>query len=344
MRRALVAFVAAACVCGALAPAAAHAAVRTHYIASDEILWNYAPSGHDMITGGPLPPLAKDQLGRRYWKVVYREYTDATFKTPVAQPASQAYMGLLGPTIHAEAGDTVVIYFKNRAPFATNMALAGIQPSKVAPVKPGGTARYEWRITDAEGPGEHDASSLAWRYYSTVDETDDENTGMVGALVVTRRGAAKADGAPADVDEEVFTAFTEMDESLSRLAKANVDDPAINPRRIKQGPPFTEFTFDNQFFSINGYVFGNMPLPVLREGRRVRWYVIVTGSDFDAHTPHWHGVTALYRGMRTDIIDAQINQIQVVDMQPDNPGIWLFHCHVALHLENGMEGRFAVVK
>ena len=28
---------------------------------------------------------------------------------------------------------------------------------------------------------------------------------------------------------------------------------------------------------------------------------------------------------------------------PDNPGIWLFHCHLNGHLQAGMEARFAVV-
>lgn len=343
MKRRGLALIAAICVSACLAPGAANAAVRTHYIASDEVLWNYAPSGHDMISGGALPPLAPDQLGRRYWKVVYREYTDSTFTTPVARSAAQAYMGLLGPTIHAEVGDTVVVVFKNHARIPTNIALAGVEPATVPSVKSGGIVRYVWRIGDAQGPGKNDSSSIAWRYYSTVDETDDENTGMVGAVVVTRRGDAKRNGAPSDVDEEIFTTFSEMDESFNRLVKVNVADPTINPRHIKQGLPFDEFTNDNQFFSINGYVFGNMPIPTLREGRRVRWYVIVTGSDFDAHTPHWHGITALDRGMRTDIIDAQINQVQVVDMVPDNPGVWLFHCHVQMHLAGGMEARFAVV-
>ena len=341
MNRAARAALFTACVCAMFSPAAAQAAVRTYYIASDEVVWNYAPSGTDMIAGGPLPPLAPDQLGRTYRKVVFRRYTDAMFTTRVTQPA---YMGLLGPTMHAEVGDTVVVDFKNHARIPTNLVLSGAQPSRTPAVKAGAGARYEWQITDADGPGTADGSSIAWRYFSAVDETDDENTGMIGLLVVTKRGLAKPDGAPADVDDEVFTAFTEMDESLSRMVDFNVSDPALNPRRVKKAEPFNEFTFDNQYFAINGFIFGNMPLPTVREGARVRWYVPVTESDFDAHMPHWHGNTALAHGMRTDIIDAQMNQVQVVDMTPDNPGIWLFHCHVAQHLAGGMEARYAVVK
>lgn len=344
MNRALLVLGVVASVCAFLAPAAASAAVRTHYIASDEVVWNYAPSGRDLITGNPLPPLIPGQLGWTYHKIVYREYTDATFTKLVPRVSADAYMGLVGPEIHAEVGDTVDIVFKNNAPIATNIAFAGSASARAAPVKPHATARYVWRITDALGPGVHDGSSIAWRYYSTVDETNDESVGMFGPLVVTRRGAARPDGSPADVDREAFAAFTEQEEGFSRLLDANVADPTINKRHVKEGPLFSDFTFANDFFTINGFVFGNMPMLTLREGERTRWYIIVTGSSFDAHTPHWHGQTVLDRGMRTDIIDAQINEIRVVDMVPDNPGVWLFHCHVRLHLEGGMEARFAVVR
>jgi hephaestin len=33
-----------------------------------------------------------------------------------------------------------------------------------------------------------------------------------------------------------------------------------------------------------------------------------------------------------------------VDMVPDDPGIWLFHCHVSEHMEDGMMARYEVLK
>jgi FtsP/CotA-like multicopper oxidase with cupredoxin domain len=32
----------------------------------------------------------------------------------------------------------------------------------------------------------------------------------------------------------------------------------------------------------------------------------------------------------------------VADMVPDNPGVWLFHCHIEPHLTAGMSTRFSV--
>ena len=36
-------------------------------------------------------------------------------------------------------------------------------------------------------------------------------------------------------------------------------------------------------------------------------------------------------------------QMVVADMVPDDPGQWLFHCHVANHLRMGMEGKYEVL-
>jgi|GEM_PF-6008001 len=35
----------------------------------------------------------------------------------------------------------------------------------------------------------------------------------------------------------------------------------------------------------DGYVFGNMPMPVLTEGTMVRWYMMSLGTEVDLHTP-----------------------------------------------------------
>lgn len=324
-----------------LAPALA--ATRAYYIAADEVVWNYAPTGRDIIAGTPLPPSSKLNLGSAYRKILYREYADASFKTQVPRPESLAYMGVLGPTIHAEVGDTVVVTFKNNARIPTNVSAGAAFGQRPAPVPPGTIQKYAWVVPESAGPGPMDGSSIAWRYFSTVDEIRDENTGMIGALVVTKRGAAKSDGSPADVEREVFSLFSEIDETQSRMIAVNLADPAINPHRVKPLPPGFGYISANEFFTIDGYVYGNMPMPVLREGALARWYVITTGSDFDAHVPHWHGQTVTMNGMRTDAIDIEDNQVKVVDMLPDNPGVWLFHCHLAGHLQAGMEARFKVL-
>jgi hypothetical protein len=34
--------------------------------------------------------------------------------------------------------------------------------------------------------------------------------------------------------------------------------------------------------------------------------------------------------------------MKVLDMIPDNPGVWLYHCHVHDHIDAGMLARFTV--
>ena len=81
----------------------------------------------------------------------------------------------------------------------------------------------------------------------------------------------------------------------------------------------------------------------MEKGQRVRWYVIDVGNGFDFHTPHWHGNTVLWSGQRTDVISLMPAQMTTVEMVPDGAGIWLFHCHVADHMDAGMSAYYQVL-
>lgn len=329
-------------------------AERTYYIAADEVVWNYAPSGTNVLTGAKLQP-AKSQLGFAFRKVLYHGYTDATFQTMQTRDQSQQYLGALGPTIRAVVGDSVVVVFRNNSRLPLSFHVHGLRylkTSEGAPyrdgsersekpgdaVAPGATYTYHFDVPERSGPGPMDQSSILWMYHSHTDELRDVNTGLVGPIVVTRRGSAKADGTPSDVDREVFTMFAQFDESQSRLFDENVADPTINARGVKPGK--SGFVDDNTMFSINGYVFGNMPVIDVHQGERTRWYVMSTMSDFDFHAPHWHGETVVINGMRTDTAELGPMGMVVADMIPDDPGVWLYHCHLNIHLEAGMVARF----
>jgi manganese oxidase len=333
------------------------ASVRTYYIAADEVVWNYVPSGRDLIAQKPLPKLMPVQLGWSFHKAIYREYTDATFRHLKPRLPADAYLGILGPVIHAEVGDTVMVVFKNNARFPLTVHTHGMlytKSSEGAPyadgiatsnkpgdsVPSGKTFTYTWQVPPRAGPGPGDGSSVVWMYHSHRDEVNDINTGPIGPIVVTAKGMARPDGSPTDVDREIFVMFAEFDESSSRYFAMNTQDPAINPRHVK---PVGQILFDDQMWTINGFSFGNMPIPSMRVGERVRWYVFATMSDFDFHTPHWHGQTVVANGMRTDLVTVFPMTMLAADMTPDNPGTWLLHCHVNVHLAGGMEARYQVL-
>ena len=55
------------------------------------------------------------RIGRKYKKVVYREYNSAQFKVQKKRTAAEKHLGVLGPMLHAEVGDTIKVVFKNMA-------------------------------------------------------------------------------------------------------------------------------------------------------------------------------------------------------------------------------------
>jgi hephaestin len=84
----------------------------------------------------------------------------------------------------------------------------------------------------------------------------------------------------------------------------------------------------------------------MKEGERVRWYVFAglnEQNSWDIHTPHWHGPTVVAMHMRTDMIMLNPMMSTIADMTPDNPGVWLYHCHMPGHFGAGMYTRFQVL-
>ena len=93
--------------------------------------------------------------------------------------------------------------------------------------------------------------------------------------------------------------------------------------------------------TMNGFVYGNLPGLTMRVGERVRWYLMGT-TNFELHAPHWHGNTVLIQGRRSDVASLLTMGMIIADMEPDNPGTWLFHCHVTPHLEGGMSALYTM--
>src|SRR5256885_3715991 len=344
--------------------AAAAGVTRTYYVAADEVAWDYAPSGMNKITGQPFGDTENvfmqngpDRIGRVYKKAVYREYTDATFTKLKPSGPGEEHLGLLGPVVRAEVGDTIKFVFKNNTRFPVSVHPHGVSYAKNAEgapyadgsgaankgddsVDPGSTYTYTWGVPERAGPGPMDGSSTLWMYHSHVDEPGDTNAGLIGAIVVTKKGMAKPDGSPIDVDRELFTMFTVFDENTSTYLATNIKEFTGKPTTVN--PDSDGFIESNKMHSINGYSYGNLPGLTMRVGQRVRWYLIGQGTEVDLHTPHWHGNTVLINGMRTDVAELLPMSIKVADMVPDDAGTWLFHCHVNDHIVAGMQAKYTV--
>ncbi|NOT27769.1 MAG: multicopper oxidase domain-containing protein [Acidobacteria bacterium] len=361
--------------------------VRTYYIAAEETEWDYAPLGIDMMTGEPFAGTAvaytqpgPNHIGRLYRKAVYREYADATFATRKPRLSQDEYLGLLGPILRAEVGDTIKVLFKNSAsrPYSMHVPDEGLRPRHPAgtgvtvdadgfvtdgvpedTVAPGATANYEWEVPERAGPQPGDPSSIAWVYYSRVTDVKDVASGLVGGIIVAARGQANADGTPKDVDREIVALFTTFNENQSWYLPQNVDahisaadQQALNRREANFSDAQGFFTFagtgfaeTNYKFSVNGYLYGDGPVMPVTQGQRVRWYLLGMGDvgALNFHTPHWHGNTVLSHGTRRDTIGLLPMTTETVDMVPDAPGLWMFHCHIDDHMEAGMMARYEVL-
>jgi hypothetical protein len=323
--------------------ALAQAQVRQYYLAAEEEVWDFAPSGQNLVHCYPEPePCALPEPWKdnhRFPMLRFVQYHDPSYTSRVPQPE---WLGILGPILRAEVGDTLYVRLCNRTqrpvslhPHGLHYAkehegahYAGVnsdqRPGVGAAVPPGACFDYEWLADEESGPGFMELSSKVWWYHSHIHEPSDVNAGLLGPIIVTRRGEAKPDASPKDVDLELVTAFFVFD--LLHGEEAGL------------------------MHSINGYIFGNLKGLILPYGKKVRWHVLAMGNEVDLHTPHWHGKTVeisrlgrLGSAQRTDVIALLPAQMISVDMRADNPGEWLFHCHVADHLEAGMVTTYQIL-
>jgi len=305
--------------------AAAAGHVRRYYIAAEEVTWDFAPSHRNLMANGPIP---LPYIETKYSKIRYIEYSDAEFKNKKPQPE---WLGILGPIIRAEVGDTVEVHFLNRTQYPLTIHPHGLRYTKqhegavyagaagqsATPVNGGQEFTYIWKADENSGPGPGQPSSIVWPYHSHIDEPNEVNAGLIGPIIVTARGKAKPDGSPKDVDQEFVTLFMVFDEQKGQ----------------ERG----------MMHAINGYIFGNLPGLVVNQGSRVRWHLFAMGSERDIHTAHWHGKVAFTGGHHVDVVPLLPAQTATVDMIADNPGSWMFHCHVADHMEGGMMALFTVL-
>lgn len=311
-----------------LLPVAAHATVREYWIAAEPVEWNYAPSGKNLM----FPDQGMGVWGKRlvYKKYRYIQYTDGTYTKRVPQPP---WMGILGPQLQAVEGDTLKVHFFNRTDKPLSMHPHGVrydEANEGADLKgpggyvlPGHRFTYIWHVDHRSAPGPNDPSSIVWLYHSHVDSNAEINDGLIGTIVVTRKGMERSatDPRPKDVDVTFTALFMIFDENKG-LSAPRAKTPDEEEGNLKH--------------AINGYIFANLPGLVVKKGQHVRWYLVALGSEQDLHTAHWHGQTVLYHGHRTDVIELLPASMKTVDMRPDTPGHWMFHCHVGDHFKAGM--------
>ena len=311
-------------VLGFLSSFQVEASVREYWIAAEKVSWDYAPSARNQIHPDEGLGVWGDSL--KYKKYRYIGYTDNTYAIPLPE---EDWMGILGPQIRGVVGDNIVVNFLNRTDRPLSMHPHGVLYSKDdegadghnkgANVLPGESYKYTWGVDEDSGPGPNDPSSIVWLYHSHVLGEEEMNLGLVGAIIITRKGmeVSHSNPFPRDVDHEFISLFMIFNEE-------NGEESGLK-------------------HAINGRIFGNLNGYEVKIGDRVRWHVAALGNEQDNHTVHWHGQTVLNQGHRTDVIEVLPASMVSVDMIPRSPGSWLLHCHVNDHMLAGMSARWHVL-
>jgi FtsP/CotA-like multicopper oxidase with cupredoxin domain len=239
-----------------------------------------------------------------------------------------------GPELRVREGDLMRVTVKNALPVPTTIHWHGVDldwrmdgPPGVNqdPILPGQTFVYEFVAYPA-------GTRI---YHSHVDPNVQMELGLYGALIIEPR-----EPEPVKYDRE----YTYL---LDELALDFTTKVALGKDRL----PMTEFgngrggALQYDLFLMNGKAGSAIPPLRLKAGERVRIRLINVGSL--PHAMHIHGhifkivatdgnpVPAVAQ-WRKDTVLIGPGERYDLDLAGYNPGVWMFHCHMPNHGENGM--------
>lgn len=334
--------------------------VRNYYLAAENVLWNYAPSGKDLINNVSLTDTSRasevffgrdgGRIGGSYQKVIYTEYTDSTFTTTKPPTPDSQHLGLLGPVLRAEEGDTLRVTFMNRADRNYSIQPHGLHYEKRfqgssyedgvnkpgSHVGPGETFTYVWQLL--EGPSSSDSPCIPYLYYSATDPAMDTNSGLVGPLLVCKKGALGENGIQKGVDKEFFLLFSVMDENMSWYLEENI----AKFGNIATDSEDEDFEESNKMHAVNGRMYGNLQGLEMCAGDKVTWYTFGLGTEADIHGVYFEGNTFKKQSTTRDTVSLFPHTTATVAMQPSTPGVYEVSCRVTDHFSAGMRQRYRV--
>jgi plastocyanin len=237
-----------------------------------------------------------------------------------------------GPEIRVGEGDRVRITLVNRLPVGTTIHWHGldVEPAMDGPVglnqaavEPGQDFVYEFVATN---PGSR-------MYHAHADPTVQVALGLYGPLIVEPRPPARA------YDREYTAMLNEWDLELT---------PDVATGKAPRGPRDAQLRggeLSTDLFLINGRAHESIPPITLAEGERILIRLMNLGNL--PHAIHSHGHS--FRVVATDgnVVPAGMELVKDtvligpgerydLELSGENPGVWMFHCHMEYHAANGM--------
>ncbi|CAG2209365.1 HEPH [Mytilus edulis] len=304
---------------------------RRYFIALEEIVWDYRPSGRVLARVGKGSTersrieerffTSDGAIGGRFVKAVFIEYTDESFKKRKKRCKDDKHLGILGPPVRVEVGEKLEIILFNKAsrPYSFNpFGLAFTKDNEGAFYKndrnssdvsgaaamPGQHRRYIFTVPWDYGPTKEDPQCITETYQSFVDYARDQYSGLIGPLLICKPGTLNARGRQHGVNKEFFLMLMNWFEQGSWYFNQSISLAMLN--------------------AINGRVFGNIGGFDMCVGDRVSWHVLGFGERFDYQNPVFEGNNIQYDGRMVDHVTVFPGTSQTVFMIPDNPGNFMF--------------------
>uniref|UniRef100_A0A8C7IEB7 ferroxidase n=1 Tax=Oncorhynchus kisutch TaxID=8019 RepID=A0A8C7IEB7_ONCKI len=312
---------------------------------------NHTSSSYDAPTNARMDKAQKADRSTRFTKVVFRGYLDSTFSTPDIRGEMDEHLGILGPVIKAEVGQTIMVFFRNLASRPYSLHANGVSYTKQTEglsyedeskywykydneVQPNTTYTYLWKVNANVGPTGDESDCRTWAYYSGVNPEKDINSGLIGPLLVCRKGTLSTKA----VDmREFILLFMTFDESKSWYYEKNHE---IMERKNKRAR-----VMDHDFTAINGIIFSLKGLRMYTN-QTVRWHLFNMGSPRDLHSVHFHGQTFIHKQTRDHtqaVYPLLPGGFATLEMLPSKPGLWQLESEVGLSQQRGMQTLFLVL-
>uniref|UniRef100_A0A3Q2C9B7 Coagulation factor V n=1 Tax=Cyprinodon variegatus TaxID=28743 RepID=A0A3Q2C9B7_CYPVA len=323
--------------------------VRTYFIAAEEVKWDYAGYGKRRREKS-----REDERETKFTKVVFRGYLDSSFTTLDRRGEMNEHLGILGPIIKAEVGQSIMVVFKNKADRPYSLHPNGVSYTKQFEglsyedgskhwykydneVQPNATYTYIWKTSDMVGPAPNESDCRTWAYYSGVNPERDIHSGLIGPLLVCRKGTLNK--TPLNTREFVLL-FMTFDESQSWYYERN--------REVMLRKKLRRVYYSKEklkFHSINGIIYSLKGLRMYTN-QLVKWHLINMGSPKDVHSVYFHGQTFTHvksRSSRQAVFPLLPGSFDTLEMYPSKPGLWQLETEVSLYQKEGMQTLFLVL-
>ncbi|XP_021344734.1 hephaestin-like [Mizuhopecten yessoensis] len=158
---------------------AVNGVIRKYYIAIDSVMF---PGRSDAV-------------------VSFVPYVDSRFTTKVMRTRDNDYLGVLGPLLQAEIGDTIKIVVKNNDTRSHSLQPhGGVRVHKynegafyndtidTAPIHPGHLKTYYWTVSELTGPTAYNLPCMPSFYTSGVDVISEVHAGLIGPMLICQSG------------------------------------------------------------------------------------------------------------------------------------------------------------